>query len=221
MTSSPIFARVELLVEGKPEMGELEGDVDAQPFGCDAIEDLLVAVDDGPRLGLVADALPEQRRVREKPLLVQAAQDDDGLVERLAGDEPAPRRTACRGGARPAAAAGSRRRRESPSSASGRGQAGTVGEGRRPVESGWSPAQTLRHSVRGAGPIGDQRLASSRVEWRRLAPAPRAADSPRAQSRSQPRARRRAARRRRARARDVPTSPTDDAGDRCRPAASS
>ena len=34
------------------------------------------------------DALAEQRRVREEPLVVEPAEDDDRVVERLAGDEP-------------------------------------------------------------------------------------------------------------------------------------
>ena len=78
----------ELLVEGEPEMGELERDVDAEPLGRDAVEDLPVRVDDRPGLRLVLDALAEQRRVREQPLVVEPAQDDDRVVERLPGDEP-------------------------------------------------------------------------------------------------------------------------------------
>ena len=77
----------ELLVESETEVGELQRDVDAQLLGGDAIEDLPVALDDDPRLGLVAHTLAEQRRVAEKPLVVEPSQHDDGLVERLPRDE--------------------------------------------------------------------------------------------------------------------------------------
>ena len=107
----------ELLVEGEPEVRELERDVDPQLLGRDAVEDLPVGVDDDAGLGLAADALAEQRRVGAKPFSLSRRSDDDRLVERLAGHEPARARVACRAGARPAAGEGSRPRRGSPSSA--------------------------------------------------------------------------------------------------------
>ena len=77
----------ELLVDREPEMRELERDVRAQPLRVDAVEQLAVGGDDRARLGLVAHALAEQRRVREQALLVQPPQDGNGRVEALAGDE--------------------------------------------------------------------------------------------------------------------------------------
>ncbi len=53
----------ERLVEGEPEVGQLERDVDLQLLGRDPVEDLPVRLDDDAGLGLVADALAEQRRV--------------------------------------------------------------------------------------------------------------------------------------------------------------
>ena len=78
----------ELLVEGEAEVRQLQRDVDAQLLGGDAVEDLPVGVDDGAGLGLVLDALAEQGRIREQALVVEPAEHDDRLVERLARDEP-------------------------------------------------------------------------------------------------------------------------------------
>ena len=78
----------ELLVEAEPEVGQLERDVDPQPLGGDAVEDLLVRVDDDAGLGLVVDPLPEQRRVGLEAAVVEPPQYDDGVVERLPRDEP-------------------------------------------------------------------------------------------------------------------------------------
>ena len=77
----------ELLVDREAEMRELERDVRPQPLRVDAVEHLAVGGDDRARLGLVAHALAEERRVREQALVVQPPQDGDGRVEALAGDE--------------------------------------------------------------------------------------------------------------------------------------
>ena len=42
----------EALVEAEPEVGQLQRDVDPQALGGDAVEDLLVRVDDDAGLGL-------------------------------------------------------------------------------------------------------------------------------------------------------------------------
>ena len=85
----PFHVRVrELLVELEAEVGELEGDVRAQPFSDEPRDRLLVRGDDGLRLGFVADALAEERRVRREAALVQPAQYGDAVVEGLAGHEP-------------------------------------------------------------------------------------------------------------------------------------
>ena len=78
----------ELLVEAEPEVRQLQRDVDPQPLGRDAVEDLPVRLDDDARLGLVVDALAEQRRVGLEAAVVEPPQHDDRVVERLAGDEP-------------------------------------------------------------------------------------------------------------------------------------
>ena len=78
----------ELLVEGEAEMGQLERHVDLQPLGRDAVEDLPVGVDDGARLGLVATPSPSRVVFALRPALVQPAQHDDRVVERLPRDEP-------------------------------------------------------------------------------------------------------------------------------------
>ena len=77
-----------LLVEREAEVGELQGDVRAQLLGREPVEDLHVRRDGG--LGALGrrDLLAEQGRVRVQPGLVQAAEDGDALVERLARDEP-------------------------------------------------------------------------------------------------------------------------------------
>ena len=77
----------ELLVDREAEVRELERDVRPQPFGLDAVEQLAVRGDDRARLGLVAHALAEQRRVRQEAVVVQPPQDRDRCVEALAGDE--------------------------------------------------------------------------------------------------------------------------------------
>jgi hypothetical protein len=61
----------ELLVDRETEMRELERDVCPQALRLNAVEQLAVGGDDLARLGLVVDTLAEQRRVREKTLLVQ------------------------------------------------------------------------------------------------------------------------------------------------------
>src|SRR5205823_3920964 len=78
----------ELLVEAEPEVRELERDVRLQLLGGDPVEHLAVRVDDGPALVGCLHVLAEKRGVREQPLLVQAPQYGDELIERLAGDEP-------------------------------------------------------------------------------------------------------------------------------------
>ena len=84
----PAHVRVrELLVDLEPEVRELQRDVRAQLLGRDPVEHLLVRRDDPLGLPRLEDALAEQRRVRVQPLLVQAAEHGDALVERLAGDE--------------------------------------------------------------------------------------------------------------------------------------
>src|SRR5439155_21941070 len=67
---------------------QLEGDVRLEALGCDPAQNLLVGLDDAVRRLAVGDSLAEQRRVRSQTLLVQPAQRDDRLVERLAGNEP-------------------------------------------------------------------------------------------------------------------------------------
>ena len=76
------------LVEGEPEVRELERDVRPQLLRDEALEDPPVLVRDGRGACFVRDRLAEQRRVRVQPCVVQPAQDADALVERLAGDEP-------------------------------------------------------------------------------------------------------------------------------------
>ena len=83
-----MFCAREPLVEAEPEVGQLQRDVDPKPLGRDAVEDLPVRHDDGARLGLVADALAEQRRVGLEPVVVEPPQHDDRIVERLPRDEP-------------------------------------------------------------------------------------------------------------------------------------
>ena len=77
----------ELLVDLEPEVGELQRDVRAKLLGRDPVEHPLVCSDDLIRLARLEDALAEQRRVGVQPLLVQAAEHADAVVERLAGDE--------------------------------------------------------------------------------------------------------------------------------------
>ena len=76
------------LVEGEPEVRELERDVRPQLLRDEALCDPPVLVRDGRGACFVRDRLAEQRRVRVQPRVVQPAQDADALVERLAGDEP-------------------------------------------------------------------------------------------------------------------------------------
>jgi hypothetical protein len=76
-----------LLVEREPEVRQLQRDVRAQLLAREPVEDLLVLGDHLRRLLGVADVLAQERRVHVQPGLVQAAQDDDALVERLARDE--------------------------------------------------------------------------------------------------------------------------------------
>src|SRR5690349_4507205 len=76
-----------LLVDRETEVRELERDVRAQALRADAVEQLAVGGHHLPRLGLVAHALAEERRVREEPLVVQPPQDRDGGVETLPRDE--------------------------------------------------------------------------------------------------------------------------------------
>ncbi len=68
-------------------MRQLQRDVGTELLRCDAVEDLLVALDHDPRLRFVAHPFAKERRVGEKPLLVETSQHDHRLVERLAGDE--------------------------------------------------------------------------------------------------------------------------------------
>ena len=80
-------SRCELLVDREAEVRQLERDVRPQGLRLDAVEHLAVGGDDLARLGLVAHALAEERRVREEAAVVQPAQDGHGSVEALAGDE--------------------------------------------------------------------------------------------------------------------------------------
>jgi len=77
----------ELLVDREAEMRELEGDVRPQLLRIDAVEHLAVSGDDGTCLRLVADALAEQGRVRQQPVVVQPPQYGHRIVERLTGHE--------------------------------------------------------------------------------------------------------------------------------------
>ena len=77
----------ELLVEREAEVRQLERHVDLEPLGRDPVEDLPVGDDDRARLGLVRNALSEDGCVGLEAFLVQPSQDDDRVVERLAGDE--------------------------------------------------------------------------------------------------------------------------------------
>jgi hypothetical protein len=88
LCDEPLDVRVaEPLVERDADVGELEGDVRPQLLGLDPVEHVFVRADDGFGLLGVANVLAEQGRVRPQPLLVQPAERDDGLVQRLAGDE--------------------------------------------------------------------------------------------------------------------------------------
>jgi len=58
-----------------------------QLLGCDPVEDFLVRRHDALGLARLEHALAEHRRVRVEPLVVQAPEHGDALVERLAGDE--------------------------------------------------------------------------------------------------------------------------------------
>ena len=85
----PLDVRVrELLVELEPEVRELQRDVAGQLLRVEPFEDAPVLVRDRLRLGGVAHALAEQRRVRVEPLVCEAVQHCDARVDRLAGDEP-------------------------------------------------------------------------------------------------------------------------------------
>ena len=88
VTISLNVAISELGIEIETEMGQLERDIDLQPFRGDAVEIGDVLVDDGPRRRRVLDSFAEQRGIGAQPLLVERAQDRDRLVEGLAGDEP-------------------------------------------------------------------------------------------------------------------------------------
>ena len=120
----------ELFVEPEPEMRQLQRHVGTELLGRDAIEDLLVALDHDPRLRLVAHPFAQERRVGEKPLLVESSQHDHSLVERSRRRRSGRHRGASRDGERRAASGGSRLRRGSPSSAS-RKISGTVRAGHR------------------------------------------------------------------------------------------
>ena len=78
----------ELFVEREPEMGELQRDVRAQAVLDERGEHALVGGDDLCGAGLVLDRLAQQRRVRVQPVRVEAGEDDEAFLERLAGDEP-------------------------------------------------------------------------------------------------------------------------------------
>ena len=69
-------------------MRELERDVCPQTLSVDPVQHLAVRVDDRARLGFVANALAEQRRIGEEALFVQTPQDRHRRIEALAGDEP-------------------------------------------------------------------------------------------------------------------------------------
>ena len=84
-----VLAR-QLRVEREAEVGRLDREVRAQPRARDAVEHALVLLDDRLRLAGLADALAEQRRVREQPALVELPEHRHRLLERLTGDE-APR----------------------------------------------------------------------------------------------------------------------------------
>ena len=77
----------ELLLHEQPEVGELHRDVAAQPLGRDSLQHLGVDLDHCPGPGSVGRVLSEQRRVRVKARVVQAADHPDAVVQRLPGDE--------------------------------------------------------------------------------------------------------------------------------------
>ncbi len=58
-------------------------------LGGDPVDHLLVGDDDRLCLRAVVNTFAEQGGVRPQPAVVQAAQDGDAVVERLAGDEAA------------------------------------------------------------------------------------------------------------------------------------
>src|SRR4029079_2268911 len=74
-------------VEAEPEVCQLERDVDIQSLGGDAVENLLVRLDDAASLGLVVDSLSEQRRVGLEAAVVEPPEHGDRVVERLPRDE--------------------------------------------------------------------------------------------------------------------------------------
>ena len=81
-----VLAR-QLRVEREPEVGRLDREVRAQPRARDAVEHALVLLDDRLCLAGLADALTEQRRVREQAALVELPEHGHGFLERLTGDE--------------------------------------------------------------------------------------------------------------------------------------
>ena len=78
----------DLLVEGEPEVRQLERDVRPQFLRDEPLEDRLVLGGDRGGALEVGHRLAEERRVRVQPRVVEPPKDGDALVERLAGDEP-------------------------------------------------------------------------------------------------------------------------------------
>ncbi len=68
-------------------MRQLQGDVRLQLFRRDTVEVGLVFRDDRASGLGVFEPLAKKRRVRPQTLLIEAAEDRDGFVEGLAGDE--------------------------------------------------------------------------------------------------------------------------------------
>ena len=78
-----------LLVEGEPEVRQLQREVRPEALAGEPVEELGVLAHDDVRSVRVRYRLAEQRRVRVQACVVQPPQHDDALVERLSGDEPA------------------------------------------------------------------------------------------------------------------------------------
>ena len=95
-------------------MRELERDVRPQLLVGDAVDDLAVRLDDRVRLAGSSTPSPSSVVFGVQALLVEAAQDGDALVERLAGDEARGAEPHAVAAHERCARAGCRRRRGSP-----------------------------------------------------------------------------------------------------------
>ena len=77
----------DLLVELEAEVGQLQRDVARQLLRVETLEHAAVFARDRLGLAAVADALAEQRGIRVEPLIGEATEDGDALVDVLTGDE--------------------------------------------------------------------------------------------------------------------------------------